>query len=84
MLVVMGSVVIELFAALKLICEDPIWDLFVASRASVLLGDSKPAVVSASTAFAGDFLRTKPNPSDSGPLVAGLSSADAVMKIAVS
>ena len=62
--VVVGSIVVEPVAALRPICEDPIWDLFAASRASVLLGDSKTAVVSASTAFAGDFLRAKPKPSD--------------------
>ncbi len=82
--VVVGSIVVEPFAALRPICEDPIWDLFAASHASVLLGDSKPAVVSASTAFAGDFLRIKPNPSDSGPVVAGGSSVAAVMRIAFS
>ncbi len=48
-------VVAPVAVALGPICDDPICARFAASRASVLLGDSSPAVVSASTSFAGVF-----------------------------
>ncbi len=78
-----GAAAAPVVAVLGLICEDPICERLAASRGSVLLGDSSPTVVNASTSFTGVFLRSGPRPRDWSSGGIGLSAAEIMIAVSL-